>query len=276
MNLGMKTIRKSFPAVAFFVCEGLGMCQTLSVDRISIPGVTFTAALSIDDSGSNFANEVMGISLSPNVAAWMPFAVAIKNTSTQPIAAIAVKWTKTAPDATTSTAILRRNFFDPNLQLKPGHSLIGSPVFLYDQPQNQAPGSSDLQGTTDTELLTFKSAKSVVASLDGILYSSGQFVGPNTIRSFEELQAASTAGPTVAKKALTDLESNQGTADIVKWLEEEAVQKQIGSFLNRDFNMFYTVHAAQQLLRAYSRNGESGLASAAQRVMKQASITVYR
>src|SRR5581483_8089501 len=184
--------------LAVLCCMGMA-AQPLTVAACGIPGVTVKAAPSADY--FEIADELLGPNRPAGLNAWLPYGVAITNRSPQNILAVAVRWTISTASGPVTKTITPSSFDQPRQQLAPGKSAIIVPhAFLAGGPLPKVFQSS---AGVVRELATFQAARAVEVALDGVVFASGQFEGPDTNKEFEELVAATTAPAHVASTVLT-------------------------------------------------------------------------
>ena len=94
-------------------------------------------------------------------------------------------------------------------------------------------------GATDaTAIARFRSAAAVGLSVDGIVYDSGQFVGPDTLKNYERWAGLRAAEVQLATGVLRRTKSGQSLADVRVWLQSfivPRVQPNSMSPTNRDW-----------------------------------------
>ena len=157
---------------------------------------------------------------------------------------------------------MNQQFFGPRGRpVQSGQSAVVLPGWVFGRPLSS--GSQDATDRPDhiAELQKFQAATSVEVTLDGILFASGQFVGPNETHGFEYLLACQS-GRSVYSEALARNASGQSTADVVNWLSAIAgegkrlnVDPQTG--VPTDSNTSGMATAARVLIEAYKVQGAS-------------------
>jgi len=155
----------------------------------------------------------------------------------------------------------------------PGKSVIALPVALLGASplprQFQLPPPP---GTVPTpgHLADFQNAQKVQVNLDGVVFASGQFVGPNSGKAYEEFVAETTVPAHVASTVLAMKESGEAIRTVVAWLEENSKPRV------NDRSAQVTARTAKILLADYKRGGEALLYEVAQGYEKGPGIHVYR
>jgi hypothetical protein len=100
--------------------------------------------------------------------------------------------------------------------------------------------------------------------LDGVVFASGQFVGPNMSKAYEEFVAETTVPAHVAKTILAMRESGEAIGTVVAWLETNGRGHDIAARTSRS------------LANSYRRGGEAALYELAESIAKGPGIKVYR
>lgn len=103
-----------------------------------------------------------------------------------------------------------------------------------------------------------------------MVFASGQFVGPNSGKAFEEFVAETTVPAHVASAVLAMKEVGESTGTVVAWLESNSKPR------SGDRNAQITARVAKALLADYKRGGEALLYEKAQGYEKPPGIRLYR
>jgi hypothetical protein len=212
----------------------------------SIAGVT--VAVSPSAEYFEHVDEVLGVKRPPDVDAWVPYGVAITNKSAQKIVGLAVRWSNPL------VTVLGGAWNDPRYQIAPGQTAIVTPVGWL-PVRRQLPG---------TRLGAFQGVSQVDIGLDGVVFASGQFVGPNMSKAYEEFVAETTVPAHVAKTILAMRESGEAIGTVVAWLETNGRGHDIAARTSRS------------LANSYRRGGEAALYELAESIAKGPGIKVYR
>lgn len=222
-------------------------------------------------------DQIFGAIRSEYLNAWLPYGVVLHNATSQKIVALAVRWDATNAKGQTNRAGLQLEAFsEPAHQMLPGKAGVALPSLAFfmegsklpPQYQLTPPPSYVLSGNGN--LPHFQSAQSVKAMLDGVVFASGQFVGPNTTQAYEVYLVDTTAPPQVASKVLEMKAAGVPIADVVAWLETTAATSRGGTTAAA-----VTARTARSLLAQYKRKGESSLCQVAQS-QAQPVIHLYR
>jgi hypothetical protein len=242
-----------FLSAAFLLPPAI-LAQSVTIAPCGIPGVTVTAPPSAEFFES--VDDILGPSRQPIVNAWLPYGLAITNRSPQNIAALAVRWVVTDANGRTLPVSFTPQMFDqPKQQLAPGKTVLAVPAALLGAAQ--APHTLHL-----THLGEFQAARKIQAHLDGVVFASGQFVGPNNTKAFEELVAQTTAPVHVASTVLAMKESREPIAAVVAWLDTNAKTR--------------NGRTARRLLDSYKRGGETLLYEVAEGYAKGPTLRLYK
>jgi hypothetical protein len=224
----------------------------------SIAGVAFVGPN--DPSFNDAVAKVLSSSRSTTTNDWLPFSAVLTNNTSESIVAVIVRWVKVLPDGRRGTLVLNENFFSPRARpVQSGQSAVALPGWLVDQPLPS--GSQDPTDRPDhaANLQKFQTATSVEVTLDGVLFASGKFVGPNETHGFEELLAGQSAR-SVYSEVLARNAKGQSAADVVSWLtaiagqgEHLDIDPQTG--VPTDSNASGMAKAARVLIQAYKAQG---------------------
>jgi hypothetical protein len=262
--------------VAFSICfvaAQPGVSQTVSVIPSGVPGVEVIGSTAAEY--ETVANRFFGPIRPPSLSDWMPFALAITNRTSQNIVAIAVRWQLMSGKSQIGASGLEHEGFEQrSLQLCPGKTAVALPQSMlfeggqlppYFQHASPAPTAA-----RSNELQKFRSAENVVATLDGVVFASGKFVGPDCAREYEFYVPAKVAANVLSMRA-----TGEPVANIEAWLKATAAQP-----VNPKSENAQSVHVAsltaRQLLKSYQRGGEVLLYDTAQGIPQKSPIHIYR
>ena len=136
-------------------------------------------------------------------------------------------------------------------QIKPGKSVLSLfDMQLFDGPPR--PALESLFQNRNGRLTEIQGATNLDVYLDGMVYASGQFAGPDTMHEFESWNAETTAAPQVAAQVMAKKAAGDATADIVAWLQATAPLEK-----SHDLMEQVTGRTARQLVRTFNRSGEA-------------------
>jgi hypothetical protein len=251
--------------------------QSVTVPSSSIPGVTLMGPNDL-----NFINsvtQVLGPSRTASVNDWLPFSVVLTDSSSQSIRATVVRWAFFRPDNNNNlsdTYVLSRTFLSSAGQLQPGKTVIVLPGWVL-----QGPVSSGQDPTDEPDHLarvqSFQAATRIEITLDGVLFASGQFVGPNLSHQFESMSARQAA-LVIFSSVLSQASAGQPTADIVAWLRTvaaESITMQTQGSSQDNAVRILSVRFARQLLQAYDNQGETQMFALA-KARAQNQLNIFR
>jgi len=135
-------------------------------------------------------DSVLGPTRTPETDSWLPFAVTVSNNATHSIVAYAARWTIVDKSgAETDKVTIRSLLEDPSLQISPGTTVVLLPFWLLAGHQRGVRASLTAADYQPDDLHEFQTARSIRVVLDGVVFSSGEFAGPNTTHAYEQLQA---------------------------------------------------------------------------------------
>ena len=239
----------------------IAVAQPVTVAPCGVSGVTVSGAGSADYFES--VDSVLGGTRQPNVNAWLPYGVALTNRASQNIVAVAVRWVvRNEKGLKVPFAISSMMFEQPRQQVAPGKSVIAVPVGIL--------GASPRAAASLGHLTEFRNAQEVQVSVDGVVFASGQFSGPNRGKAYEEFVAETTVPAHVASTVLAMKEAGEPAGAVAAWLETNSKPQSGGHAAQ------VTARTARILLTDYKRGGEALLYEAAQGYEKAPGIKLYR
>jgi hypothetical protein len=269
------------PLTLILLAQGLaGQSQTVAVAPSTIPGVEIFGPT--DSAYWSSVDQILGTTRSERLNAWLPYGVVVKNGAAQPIVALAIQWA--AMDASgramTKSFLLDRSFTLGNTRIAVGESVVAIPRPIVigsrgtDVPEFKLTPPAGYVPPVDHELPRYQNAQSVQAILDGVVFASGQFAGPDTAQQFESMQADLTAPPEVAAKVLSMQAAGEPIANVVALLRKvaEITATQQDSL---DKTSIAAGRFARGLLRRYEQQGEQSMYQLAQSESKPL-IQLYR
>jgi hypothetical protein len=208
---------------------------------------------------------------------WLPFAITVSNNADQEIVAFAARWTLTDSNGNETNKVMTRSLFQtPDSKVGPGKTVVLLPFWLLG---GEPPGLRNLNPADyqASELPGFQNARKVRIVLDGIVFASGQFIGPNTAGEYEQLLAESTAGLNLATTLIAKRDAGVPVSAIVEWLQQTAAKQPAnGSLLSRDWNTARTARQAAIYLRTYRSGGEVRMYTMAQQELQRPHLRIYR
>lgn len=250
--------------------------QTFILDPSAIPGVTIAGR----DSGQYppIVDAVLGSARNQETNEWLPLRFVATNNSSLPIVGFAARWTITDFSDQHVERVLTRSLMEsPKLPIAPGESVVLLPFWrLASHPGIR--GSLDAATTAlgSADLHQFENAQNVHATLDGVVFASGQFAGPNVANEFPYFQAEGMAGYSLASMILAKRDAGVASDAIVDWLRQEAAARAGGSLLSRDWSTAATAREAGVYLRVYGSFGESRMFAFAQQRVQGPHFTVHQ
>ncbi len=218
----------------------------------------------------------------PNVEALVPYSIVVRNRSAQNIEGVAIRWTLTDSVGKSVDEISTRTLFDakPDHQFAPGRSFLVAPYWLVDgPPTGNRPGITSRSTDVSALLQRYRAQKTIGISVDGVLFASGLFVGPDTGREFEQLHAMLTADRSLAAALLQKHQGGAPTDSIAAWLKAKAGSSSsaFGSGVKgTDWIAHYEGVAAQRLLMVLSTRGEAEMLDRARILAQQQGRNIYR
>lgn len=198
---------------------------------------------------------------------WLPFGIVVTNNTSEDVVAFAARWAITDSEGNATSSIDTRSLWEDSTSKVPQVLAGHHPGFQDAVNFNYQP----------TELARYRNARSIAVTLDGVVFGSGRFAGPDTANEFSELKAEGVAAYNLATALLAKRDAGVRIGDIVEWLRRTASAQVAGSSLqNRDWLTAITGNRARSFLRFYNAKGESWMYDMAQRQAQQPHLTVYR
>ena len=242
------TTRIKLPALLFLAAAA--SAQTIVVHPSKVPGVTMTGPR--DAPYGEEVDRILGPVRPPSMTGWLPYGVVVSNGTSQTIVAVAVRWVTAGANGMARTYTFPYEMFGrAPRQIQPGKSVLSLfDMQLFDGPprpaleslfQNRMGRLAEIQGATNTDVY-----------LDGVVYASGQFAGPDTMHEFESWQAETTAAPLLAAQVVAKKGAGEPTANIVSWLQATAPLEK-----SHDLTEEVTGRTARQLVQTFNRSGEA-------------------
>ncbi|MBS1855287.1 MAG: hypothetical protein JST11_07975 [Acidobacteria bacterium] len=263
------------PLLGFAVWGQNAQTPRFAAKPSAIPGVVVEGP---DDGAYADAIEAnLGPERTAETNSWLPFAVIVTNNTSQGILAFAGRWILTDPRGGKTELVMTRALFQaPLSQVGPGQAVVFLPIRILAarNPGLGLPiGSADYQ---PDELHRFQSAQKIRFTLDGVVFTSGQFVGPDFVREYGQLRAESTAGYQLATALIARRDAGTPLPDILRWLQETAATRPGGPFGTRNWDAAVTSREAASYLRRYQSGGEEVMYRLAQERLSLPHLTVYR
>ncbi len=235
--------------------------QQVVVDPCGVSNVTVAGAANAEYFED--VDELLGITRPPAVNAWLPYGVALTNRARQNIVAVAVRWLVTNGKGQEIPFTVSTTMFEqPRQQVTPGRSVIAVPVAVLDASRRAA---ASLGHLTD-----FRNAQHVRVALDGVVFASGQFVGPNSGKAYEEFVAETTVPAHVASTVLAMKDAGEAIGTVAAWLETNSKPQSASRTAQ------VTARTARILLADYKRGGETLMYEVAQGYERGSSFRLYR
>ena len=172
----------------------------------------------------------------------------------------------------------RSLFQNLEYQIGPGKSVAVLPFWVLTSEQRGFRHNVNAEAYQPQELRAFQNASMIRVALDGVVFASGQFAGPNSAHEYEQLQAESTSGYALASSLLAKRDAGVPVSGIVEWLQQTASIRPAGatSFGDRDWSTARTSQEAALYLGTYKRGGESRMYARAQQELERSHLKIYR
>ena len=256
--------------------------QPLSVQSSTVPGIEIAGSESPGFAAA--VTEILGSQVSdlpPVIGPWLPYAVVVRNNSSQPVAGMCVVFAAhpavpldRGPGpcalwfASATLPLGTRSF-----QLQPGRAVLAFPHWILQQPGDLKPfrSLSDEKGLQS--LPNYQRAKGLTVSVDNVVFASGQFVGPDTATQYVRFQSLVTA-PRAVAQTLLEKKASGTIADTLEWLQTLAPQ---ASLMDAPAYYGHQVGAeAREMLKVYDAKGEAALYSMAENILREPLFPLHR
>lgn len=266
--------------------------QPVTVQASSIPGIDIVGPQSPEFAAA--VPEIVGSEMSglpPGIAPWLPYAVVVRNNSSEPLAGMCVVYTAVpaafldrSPGPCALWFWFAFGIRPPGawaFRLQPGKAVLVFPHWILKEPSDLKPDRSpdhkpdrsvaDARGLQS--LPNYQRAKSLTISVDNVVFASGQFAGPDAATQYPRFQSL-VAAPRMVATTLLEKKASATIADTLGWLQTLAPQASI-----MDAPAYYGHQAgaeAVELLKVYDGKGEAALYSMAAKVLEEPLFPLHR
>jgi hypothetical protein len=243
----MRILLASLLLCSIATCQ-IVMAQNLVVQPSSIDGVEFIGP---GDAGfPGMVTVLAGATPPPAESDWLPYSGVLVNHTSGKILAVAVRWVKTLPKGQTDTFVFSHKFFpNPAREIAPGGAVVVLPGWLFMKPLPTGGRDATDQMDHASQIQSYRSATRVEMSLDAVVLSSGQCVGPDQ---------SGECGKWIAKEQARQLYADESSRfangasakEIVDWLTSMSNPSGSQDLLQREI-----AANAKILLKGYSKGG---------------------
>lgn len=256
-------MRRWLAVVLFSGCLPIMAAASVSVVSSRVPGVDLLGPLDAEYAAA--IQHFFGPPRRAEVTTWLPFGVMVANHTAETIVAVAVRWQLTSESGTMQYSLAQEAFDSPRALLPPGENGVALPA-------GWLAGSLRLPPPDD--LPDFRQARTVEATLDGVVFASGQFAGPDAGKEFESYVADTTIPGQVAARVLALKDSGEPVSGIVAFLESQ--NRPVDRLVDGWWNAEAGRRIARQLLSSYRSGGEAGLYQVAATYTAAPAIRLFR
>jgi hypothetical protein len=250
-----------------------GFGQNLILHPSAIPGVQLLGPQSPEF--VSLVDEVLSPKRQQATNDWLPYSVILTNQTKKQIVGVAIRWTTVDPtgkSSSTSTLNGIEVLYPTARRIQPGQRVVLLPSLMMLMKPLPA-GSHDANDNPEhaQRLEKFTGAATVEIFLDGVVFDTGQFVGPDGDQEYEIAEARVAAAQRIAKTVLEKRDAGEMTSSIVEWLR--AVPRQPFFELGQERRMLSAADpkiAARRLVSAYESQGEAGLYGLVQSYLRPA------
>jgi hypothetical protein len=127
----------------------------------------------------------------------------------------------------------------------------------------------------DTTLSSLQNAAGIQFTLDGVVFASGQFEGPNGAQEYEEYVAETTVPAQISGKVLAMQAASEPVQSILEWLQairDQPVNRKVEAWQNSRM----ASRIARRLLMSYQTGGKTKLTETAQLLVQAPAFHLYR
>jgi hypothetical protein len=244
--------------------------QTVTVQPPDAAGVELIGSQSPEFQG--YVQQVLGADGFQGMAEWQPYAVVLKNNSSQTLIGYDIRWGYDGIRGGRSAR--ERSIYGPDANsLKPGAAVVALSAWVL-----TAAPSAELQASLQRNaalLASLEQTKTLEISLDAAIFASGQFVGPDVTGHFAQDQAEFTAWRGVDVQVQSGIQNGESF---------DAIAAQLSSINSplpaprepQDWNAIQRGAEARRLLNLYQRRGTQALSELVQQHLQQPEIQIYR
>lgn len=262
------------PLVVRLAITTLSAVVTARAQQVTIVSSEVTGLELIGLQSPDFQSSLEGV-VGPQaqLGPYLPFAVVLKNNSSQALVGYEVEWTINGSEEGCGIGMFATK--GPDSYLKPGRSIVLVPQFEMRRTPS-AELQASMQRKQGSVLYPFQVARTVSISLDSAIFGSGQFVGPDTRKNFARDAAYFTAWRAVDSEVQSRLATNESFGSIAAALSQVADQTIEGSMESRDWNAQVRRKEARELLKLYQRGGVQAVRDRLQQQLQQPEIIVHQ
>jgi hypothetical protein len=199
------------------LCIALAAAASAQTISNPISQITVTSVMTASTQGAT-ALSYLSAADQQALNALLPYSVAVTNNGSEPIIAIAFDWVVTSHDGNIHHHVISKVVGVTPLAkgINIGQTLLGMPVCLVGRAgqndcQNRLKSVPQLPAELSNPL-------NVAVNVDGIVTSSGHFIGPNKTFLYEHLTAQLSADKTVAQTILNMHAQGASLADMIAQL----------------------------------------------------------
>ena len=255
---------RCWPAVVLFCgCLRIIAAPGVSIVSSRVPGVDLLGPPDAEYAAA--IRHFFGPPGRAEVTTWLPFGVLVANHTAETLVAVAVRWQLTSDSGTMQYSLAEQAFDSPRALVPPGGNGVALPAgWLADSLRLPPPSN----------LPDFRGARTIEATLDGVVFASGQFAGPDTGKEFESYVADTTIPGQVAARVLAMKDSGEPVSRIVAFLESQS--RPTDHQVDRWWDAEAGRRIARQLLSSYRSGGEAGLYQVAATYTAAPAIRLFR
>jgi hypothetical protein len=278
-----------YTLIGIFVC--VTACFGATSVQINVKDLQAEGVRLIPSTDPTFTPQVealWGGALTRELETLKPFSVLLRNDSSRTVIAYSVRWVCTAPDGKTFV----RNMFSPNLSpdIDNGLSIpVGQLAFVSPthaittataaKARNTAGGRGGavLQPDADRKIAEamWKQA-SVTISIDGVVFSGGEFVGPDESHTYDMARGITQARRQLITEFVERKNSGEGDAATDNWLKAIANPAPSRDRVAIDWVAIYRSSAASNLLRIKRSNGASAAVEFAKNQLSRPHLQLWK
>jgi hypothetical protein len=209
-----------------------------------------------------------------NLKAWLPYGVVVSNHSPDSLAGAGVMWSAEFEGRPLhrSAGVNGQWFHAPARQIKPGQSILVTPEGIVTGPRELKQYSD---GRKLGNLPNFQRASRIEVAIEDVVLASGQFLGSDEFRDYEQLQAEIQA-PIALASAILEKRTSLPISEILIWLRTLSAAGREGSLAQRDFPAEQQGAVARSMLSLYSNHGEAALYAMAQGILAEPVFPLHR
>jgi len=199
----------------------LVFAQGITVLPSGVPGIQVTGSRSA--AFQALADRVLGTSIPPATKDWLPYSFTLTNNTAQTVVGLAVRCVTIDPNGITIpiSGLNTIPAFDsiPRFNsIKPGETAVVLPMRILSASTPMVTRDVSSMPNQAQQLEFLRSASEVEISLDGVVFDTGQFAGPDATEGYELAVNLISDRQKMASAILAKRAAGEPVSSVVDWL----------------------------------------------------------